>query len=57
MADEQKILQVLKKEGALKTGDIAEKTGIDKKEVAAAIKKLKDDGKVVSPKRCFYGLK
>ena len=54
---EQKILSVLKKEGALRPGDIAEKTGIDKKEVSATIKKLKADGKVISPKRCFYSVK
>jgi biotin operon repressor len=40
----------------LKAGDIAEQAGIDKKEVDKAIKKLKDEGKIISPKRCFYAV-
>lgn len=52
-----KILKVLKKEGALRPGDIAEKTGIDKKEVSKSIKELKAEGKIISPKRCFYSVK
>ena len=38
----------------LKAGDIAEKAGIDKKEVDKAIKNLMQAGKLESPKRCFY---
>jgi len=38
----------------LKAGDIAEMAGIDKKEVDKAIKALKKEGKIVTPKRCFY---
>ena len=38
----------------LKTGDISEITGLDKKEVDKAIKALKKEEKIVSPKRCFY---
>lgn len=38
----------------LKSGEIAEMTKIDKKEVDKAIKKLKTDGKIESPKVCFY---
>ena len=33
---------------------IAEITGIDKKEVDKAFKKLKDEGKIISPKRCYW---
>ena len=38
----------------LKAGDIAEKAGIDKKDVDKAIKKLMQLDKVEQPKRCFY---
>ncbi|HCT71583.1 hypothetical protein SDC9_18039 [bioreactor metagenome] len=38
----------------LKGGEIAEITGIDKKEVDKAIKKLKTEEKIVSPKVCYY---
>lgn len=41
----------------LKGGEIAESAGVDKKLVDKAIKKLKDEGKIVSPKRCYYELK
>lgn len=40
----------------LKAGDIAEVAGIDKKEVDKAIKALKKEGKIVTPKRCYYAL-
>ena len=38
----------------LKGGEIAEVTGIDKKEIDKAIKKLVAEGKISSPVRCFY---
>ncbi len=41
----------------LKTGEIADLTGIDKKDVDKAIKKMKDAGSIISPKRCYYDLK
>ena len=41
----------------LKSGEIAEITKIDKKEVDKAIKKLKTEGKIESPKVCFYTAK
>lgn len=41
----------------LRPGEIAEKAGIDKKEVEKSIKKLVAEGKVFSPKRCFYAIK
>ena len=59
MSDEniKKIENVLKKNEMLKSAEIAEMIGIDKKEVDKIIKKLKDEGKIVSPKRCYYSLK
>lgn len=38
----------------LKTGEIAQLAGLESKEVEKAIKALKDEGKIVSPKRCYY---
>ena len=40
----------------LKGKEIAEISGIDKKEVDKAIKKLKKDEKIFSPKNCFYSI-
>ena len=37
--------------------DVAELTGIDKKEVDKIIKKLKASDQLVSPKRCYYQAK
>ena len=55
--DEEKILKVLKENDALKAGDISEKTGIDKNQVNKILKKLKEEEKIISPKRCFYSIK
>jgi len=55
---QEKILQVLKISGKpMKSGEIAEIAGIDKKEVDKAIKKLKTEDKIFSPKNCFYQAK
>jgi Mn-dependent DtxR family transcriptional regulator len=52
---EQKVLEALQKAGEpLKVAQIAEILGVDKKEVDKAIKKLKKEGKIDSPKRCYY---
>lgn len=52
------ILEAMKKNGkALKVSEIAEITGIDKKEVDKAIKKLLSETKIFSPKRCYYEAK
>ncbi|WP_346914953.1 HTH domain-containing protein [Clostridium sp.] len=53
-----KVLEVLKNSPEpLKSGEIAEKAGIDKKEVDKAIKSLKAEDKIESPKRCYYAAK
>ncbi|MCD4664540.1 MAG: MarR family transcriptional regulator [Bacteroidales bacterium] len=53
-----KIIDVLEKAGKpLRPGEIAEIAGIDKKDVDNAIKKLKTEEKIYSPKRCFYDIK
>ena len=56
MADKESvILGVLATAGKpLKAGDIAEAAGLDKAEVAKILGALKKQGKVGSPKMCFY---
>jgi Mn-dependent DtxR family transcriptional regulator len=38
----------------VRPGDVAKTTGVDSKEVSKIINKLKKDGHVISPKRCYY---
>jgi len=38
----------------VRPGDVANATGIDSKDVSKLIQELKKDGKVMSPKRCFW---
>ncbi|EGB15533.1 hypothetical protein DND132_2329 [Pseudodesulfovibrio mercurii] len=40
--------------GPVRPGDLAKVLGVDGKEVSKAIKILKEEGSVVSPKRCYY---
>lgn len=55
MEPKDTVLDVFKKSGeALRPGDVAEATGLEKKELDKAIKALKEEGKIYSPKRCFY---
>ncbi len=58
MDTKDQVLETLKKsEKPLKGGEIAEISGIDKKEVDKAIKVLKKEGLLESPKRCYYAAK
>jgi DNA-binding IclR family transcriptional regulator len=51
----EKVLDVMKKAGkALKAGEIADAAGLDKKEVDKAMKVLKAEGTIVSPKVCYW---
>ncbi|SFG54396.1 HTH domain-containing protein [Desulfotomaculum arcticum] len=57
MSANEMILKALKdSKEPLKAGDIAEIAGIDKKEVDKGIKELKKEGKIISPKRCYYAV-
>ncbi len=52
---ESKILNTILSAGKpLKAGEIVELSGIDKKEVDKIVKALKTEGRIFSPKRCFY---
>ncbi len=52
---EQIVLAAMENAGKpLRPGDIVELTGLDKNEVSKIINILKKEGKVISPKRCFW---
>ena len=52
---EKKILEAMKKAGKpVRPGDVAKMLKADSKEVSKIINDLKRQGKVTSPKRCFY---
>ncbi|MDK2789939.1 MAG: hypothetical protein PWP15_446 [Methanothermococcus sp.] len=57
MENEQKVIDAMRKAGKpVRPGDVAKETGLESKEVSKIIKKLKEEGKVISPKRCYYSL-
>jgi len=58
MAIKEKVLNVFKSSAKpLRPGEIADQIGIESKEVSKIIKELREEGKVFSPKRCYYALK
>lgn len=58
MTDKDKVLETFKNsDKPLRPGDIAKAIGIESKEVSKIIKELREEGKVHSPKRCYYALK
>ena len=38
-------------------GQVADATGVDRKEVDKIMKKLKEEEKIVSPKKCYWEIK
>lgn len=48
---------IKKSSNPLKAGEIAEITGVDKKEVDKAMKTLLKEAKIFSPKKCYYSAK
>ena len=58
MSVKNKVLNVFKStEKPLRPSEIADQIGIESKEVSKIIKELREEGKVFSPKRCYYTLK
>jgi Mn-dependent DtxR family transcriptional regulator len=54
---EKKVVAAMQKAGApVKAGEIAKALGVENKEVSKVFQELKKQGKIVSPKRCFYAL-
>lgn len=57
MDNKEKVIEVLKNaQEPLKGAQIAELSGLEKKDVDKVIKELKADETIISPKRCFYAL-
>ncbi len=58
MDTQELIIKAFKEAGKpMRPGEIAERAGLDKKEVEKAIKKMKEADAIYSPKRCFYDLR
>jgi Mn-dependent DtxR family transcriptional regulator len=54
---EKKVINAMKKAGKpVRPGDLAKMIGVESKEVSKVISELKRQGKVVSPRRCYYAL-
>ncbi len=58
MDTEKKVLDTFVRSGRpLSAKEASELSGLEKKEVDKAIKKLKDSGQLESPQRCYYQVK
>lgn len=54
-ANEKMVFEALVKEGKpVRPGDVAKITGIDKEEIAKILGRLKKQGLIDSPQKCFY---
>lgn len=57
MEAKEKVLETLKNAPApMKAGELVTATGLEKKEVDKAIKALKKEELIFSPKNCFYSI-
>ena len=55
MDNVQKVLDAMKVAGKpVKAGELAELTGLEKKEIDKAMKILKKEETIISPKRCYW---
>ncbi|MFW9962479.1 MAG: MarR family transcriptional regulator [Candidatus Sifarchaeia archaeon] len=56
MSDNKEIIYKAFAEAAkpLKAGEVADITGIEKTEVSKVIKILQKEGRLISPKNCYY---
>ncbi len=51
----EKVLETIKKAGTpVSAGQIVELSGLDRKEIDKAMKKLKASGAITSPKNCYW---
>ncbi len=54
---EKDILNAMKTaDKPVRPGDLARALNVDSKEISKTIKYLKEQGKVISPERCYYSL-
>lgn len=51
-----KVVELLSNSEAMRPGDIAVALGAEKKDLDKAIKELKAEERIISPKRCFYSV-
>ena len=55
MEIKEQVLEAMKKAGEpLNAGKIAELTKLDRKDVDKAMAKLKTEGAIISPRRCYW---
>lgn len=58
MSEKDKVIEVFKNsDKPLRPGDIANSLDMESKEISKVIKELREEGRVYSPKRCYYALK
>jgi biotin operon repressor len=58
MNPEEQVLDALKQNPKpMSAGQVAEKTGLERKVVDKAMNKLKVEEKIISPQRCFWTAK
>jgi hypothetical protein len=58
MEAKEVVFNAMKKAGKeLKTGEIAELSGVDKKDAEKAVKILAAEARIFSPRRCFWKVK
>ena len=54
---EKKVINAMKKAGKpVKAGEIAKVLGVENKEISKVFQELKKQGRIASPKRCYYSL-
>lgn len=54
---QKKVISAMKKAGKpVRPGDIAKALGVENKEISKVFQELKKQGRIVSPKRCYYAL-
>jgi biotin operon repressor len=55
MNETEQVLEAMKKAGIpVNAGKLVELTGLDRKEIDKAMKQLKANGSIVSPKMCYW---
>ena len=55
MGDADEVLKVMAEAGEpLNAGAVAERSGMDRKAVDKAMAELKKDGRIESPRRCYW---
>jgi predicted transcriptional regulator len=58
MSKKDKIIEAMKQaDKNMRSSEVADLVGFDKKEVSKLISELRKEGKIISPKRCYYRVK